>query len=63
VTDPEPLPADHPLWSAPNCFVTPHTAAGRGDESEALVAHFLDNLNRFRAGQELLDKVNSGAGR
>lgn len=24
VTDPEPLPADHPLWSAPNCLITPH---------------------------------------
>ncbi|MDE1175798.1 MAG: 2-hydroxyacid dehydrogenase [Edaphobacter sp.] len=26
VTDPEPLPADHPLWSAPNCLITPHVA-------------------------------------
>ena len=26
VTDPEPLPSDHPLWSAPNCMITPHVA-------------------------------------
>ena len=26
VTDPEPLPADHPLWELPNCLITPHTA-------------------------------------
>lgn len=26
VTNPEPLPADHPLWSAPNCIITPHMA-------------------------------------
>src|SRR5665213_699476 len=28
VTDPEPLPPEHPLWSAPNCHITPHTAGG-----------------------------------
>ena len=30
VTDPEPLPSDHPLWSAPNCFVTPHIGGDTG---------------------------------
>ena len=42
VTDPEPLPADHPLWSAPNCHLTPHSAGGRDTEHLALVEHFLD---------------------
>ena len=28
VTTPEPLPADHPLWSAPNAFITPHISGG-----------------------------------
>jgi len=57
VTDPEPLPPDHPLWSAPNCFITPHTAGGRADEFEQLVRHFLENLRRFGRREEFLDRV------
>jgi phosphoglycerate dehydrogenase-like enzyme len=57
VTDPEPLPVDHPLWVAPNCFVTPHTAGGFQGEMERLVSHFLGNYVRFEAGQELIDRV------
>ena len=57
VTDPEPLPPDHPLWSAPNCYITPHTAGGRDDEFENLVRHFLDNLRRLEAGESLRDRV------
>lgn len=57
VTDPEPLPPDHPLWSAPNCHITPHTAGGRDDEFEHLVGHFLDNLRRLEAGGPLRDRV------
>jgi phosphoglycerate dehydrogenase-like enzyme len=57
VTEPEPLPADHPLWAAPNCIITPHSAGGHVDEPARLVAHFLDNLTRFRAGQPLRDRV------
>jgi phosphoglycerate dehydrogenase-like enzyme len=57
VTEPEPLPPDHPLWTAPNCFVTPHTAGGHADEGERVVRHFLDNLARFSSGRALLDEV------
>jgi phosphoglycerate dehydrogenase-like enzyme len=57
VTDPEPLPTEHPLRSAPNCFITPHTAGGHHGEAEALVGHFLANLERYAAGQSLLDVV------
>ena len=57
VTTPEPLPPDHPLWTTPNCFITPHTAGGHEDESLRLVRHFLDNLARFEAGRPLLDRV------
>src|SRR6185295_10525220 len=35
VFDPEPLPPDHPFWTAPRCYVTPHTAGGRADQDEA----------------------------
>ena len=57
VTNPEPLPPDHPLWTAPNCFITPHTAGGRDDEFEHLVRHFLGNLGRLERGEPLLDRV------
>lgn len=57
VTDPEPLPADHPLRAEPNCHITPHTAGGHGDEAGSLVRHFLANLRRYEAGQPLRDRI------
>lgn len=57
VTSPEPLPADHPLWTTRGCFITPHTAGGHHDEHARLVRHFLDNLERFVSGAELVDRV------
>jgi len=57
VTDPEPLPPGHPLWTAPNCFITPHTAGGRHDQGEALVQHFLVNLEIFIKGGTLTDRI------
>lgn len=57
VTDPEPLPPGHPLWSAPNCHITPHLGGGHRHEGESLVRHFLENLARFLAGTPLRDRV------
>jgi phosphoglycerate dehydrogenase-like enzyme len=57
VFDPEPLPTDHPFWSAPNCFITPHSAGGRHDQDEALVKHFLANLAAFEGGAPMQDRV------
>lgn len=57
VTDPEPLPADHPLRGEANCHITPHIAGGHGDESGTLVRHFLTNLNLYLAGQPLRDRI------
>jgi phosphoglycerate dehydrogenase-like enzyme len=57
VTTPEPLPPEHPLWTAPNCYITPHTAGGHNGERERLARHFLSNLNRFADGEQLIDKV------
>lgn len=58
VTDPEPLPQGHPLWTAPNLIITPHVA-GRSREAlgriQALVA---ENLRRYVAGEPLLSVVN-----
>ena len=57
VTDPEPLPPDHPLWTAPNCYITPHTAGGAHNENDVLVRHFLRNLEAFTRGEPLTDRV------
>jgi len=57
VTDPEPLPPDNWLWSQPRCFITPHTAGGSVDEFEQLAGHFLNNLERFSNGRELINRV------
>jgi phosphoglycerate dehydrogenase-like enzyme len=57
VTDPEPLPPEHPLWSAPRCVITPHTAGGHADEPDRLVAHFLANLERYDRGLALRDRI------
>lgn len=57
VTEPEPLPSDHPLRLEPSCHITPHIAGGHRDETHTLVRHFLANLERYRAGAPLLDRV------
>ena len=57
VTEPEPLPHQHPLWAESNCFVTPHIAGGHVDEAGTLVRHFLKNFERFVRGEPLLDRV------
>jgi phosphoglycerate dehydrogenase-like enzyme len=49
VTEPEPLPPEHPLWTTPNCYITPHTAGGRRDQDLAVVEHFLRSLAPFVA--------------
>jgi phosphoglycerate dehydrogenase-like enzyme len=53
----EPLPPDHPLWTTPNCFVTPHTAGGHSTEYERHVELFLENLRRLKAGEDLIDRI------
>jgi phosphoglycerate dehydrogenase-like enzyme len=57
VMEPEPLPPAHPLWRAPNCFITCHIGGGTGDQDEKLVRHFLENLQRFRRGEPLVDRI------
>lgn len=61
VTSPEPLPPEHPLWSAPRCFITPHIAGGHDDEAERLVRHFADNLEAFLQARPLRDRVMGSA--
>ncbi len=54
VVDPEPLPADDPLWDAPNLLLSPHFGGGASAVSQArLAAGAADNLRRLLAGQPL----------
>ena len=57
VTDPEPLPPADPLWTLPNCWITPHAAGGHATEFRRLADHFLDNLRRYAAGEAVVDRV------
>lgn len=58
VTDPEPLPDDHPLWSTPGVIITPHSAAISDAGWERLFLLFRENLRRFAAGEPLLSVVD-----
>jgi phosphoglycerate dehydrogenase-like enzyme len=62
VTDPEPLPRDHPLWSAPNCIVTPHTANTWEMVRPLLSERISTNVSRFAAGEPLVGLVDPAAG-
>ena len=64
VTDPEPLPADHPLWSAKNILITPHISGGDHlpETVERIVGIAADNLDRFVNGRELRNVVDLNAG-
>ena len=58
VTDPEPLPKDHPLWALPNVLITPHMA---GDSPEATIRTYAlagDQIRRFAAGEPLINEVD-----
>jgi phosphoglycerate dehydrogenase-like enzyme len=57
VTTPEPLPPAHPLWSAPNCTITPHSAGGHRNEQLRVAQHFVRNLRAFENGQQLQDCI------
>jgi len=59
VTDPEPLPPGHPLWSAPNCFLTPHVA---GSVTGFVVRGYkfaAEQVRRYMAGEPLKNRVNN----
>jgi phosphoglycerate dehydrogenase-like enzyme len=61
VTDPEPLPAGHPLWSAPNCLITPHVGGSTPAFIHRAFRFGADQVRRFLAGQPL-ENVVSDAG-
>ena len=62
-TNPEPLPPEHPLWSAPNCMITMHLS-GRSQTRmfRRAAALFLDNLTAFRDGRPMRNVADLDAG-
>lgn len=59
VTDPEPLPAGHPLWSQSKALITPHTAGGSHlpDTPRRVARIALDNLERYVRGEPLRNRM------
>ncbi len=62
VTDPEPLPENHPLWKMNNVIITPHIAAGSDLRSERLWIVMRENLRRYVAGERMLSVVDKSKG-
>lgn len=62
VTDPEPLPQGHPLWTLQNAIITPHVASTRAMGERYLAARVEENVRRFSLGQPLLGVVDRQAG-
>jgi phosphoglycerate dehydrogenase-like enzyme len=62
VTDPEPLPDGHPLWTLPNCIITPHTANTLEMARPALEQRITENVRRYGAGEPLIGLVDVAAG-
>jgi phosphoglycerate dehydrogenase-like enzyme len=62
VTDPEPLPSGHPLWTTPGVIITAHYSGVVADYAARTDELFLENLARFRDGQPLRDVVDPDRG-
>jgi phosphoglycerate dehydrogenase-like enzyme len=62
VTDPEPLPAGHALWKAPNVLITPHVASDGELTNERWWTLYKENIRLFGAGEPLLNCVDVQAG-
>jgi phosphoglycerate dehydrogenase-like enzyme len=62
VTDPEPLPDGHALWTEPRCLITPHVGNTLEMGIPLFEARVRENVARFAAGQSLLGSVDVEAG-
>ena len=60
VAVPEPLPEDHPLWTARNCIITPHSSGDMGLQYsvDVTVDIFCENLRRYAEGDDMVNVVN-----
>lgn len=62
VTDPEPLPDGHPLWSMPNVIITPHDSNPAHHRIPAFADRVAVNVSRFVAGEELIGTIDTTLG-
>jgi phosphoglycerate dehydrogenase-like enzyme len=62
VTDPEPLPDGHPLWSLANCIITPHVGNTPDMAQPLLSARVTENIRRFASGEALIGPVDVDLG-
>src|SRR6266481_6043058 len=62
VTDPEPLAANHRLWTHPRAIVTPHTAGGSPRRAQRVIDTFCENLRRMRANKPLVALIDKRKG-
>jgi phosphoglycerate dehydrogenase-like enzyme len=62
VTDPEPLPKDHPLWKFPNAVITPHVAGRSDQDAGRMVGTIKENLKRFVEGKPMINVVDKRKG-
>lgn len=62
VVDPEPLPAGHPLWSAPNALITPHVGGNASAFEPRIVAHLRHTFEQLVRGEEPANQVRRAAG-
>jgi len=60
VTEPEPLPPDHPFWRHPRIMLTPHIASETQPDTAARAV--IENINRHRAGRDPIGLVDRGRG-
>ncbi|MGZ6313403.1 MAG: NAD(P)-dependent oxidoreductase, partial [Candidatus Limnocylindrales bacterium] len=60
VTDPEPLPDDHPLWTTPGCLITPHVAGDVHREPERAWRFVAEQAGRLARGEPLRNVVVDG---
>lgn len=62
VTDPEPLPDDHPLWKQPRALITPHVANPAHAQRRSLAQRVRDNVERFARGDPLIGAIDPERG-
>jgi phosphoglycerate dehydrogenase-like enzyme len=62
VTDPEPLPAEHPLWTMENVFITPHYSGAHPGYNGRAGRNYLENHRRYLAGEPLVNVVDKAEG-
>jgi phosphoglycerate dehydrogenase-like enzyme len=57
VTDPEPLPADSPLWNLPNVVITPHVTPRLPERTQRSIDMIIENIGRYRRGEQMLNAL------